>query len=588
MTASLYKSRLTLLGLSAACVAAPAFAQATGQPQLPTREEVNRTAPDAVQRAPSLLTVTGGIERAPCPLADPRFAAVTVTLRDAVFDNLQAVPAEALRPAYQAYLGREMPIAVVCEIRDAAATILRRQGYLAAVQVPPQHITDGTIHFNVLMAKVVAIQVRGDAGRSERLIAGYLEALKGDAVFNERAAERYLLLARDLPGYDVRLTLRPAGTAPGEVIGEVTVIRTPIAVEANLQNYGSRAVGRFGAMVRGELYDLLGAGDRLTAGVYSTADFREQQVVQLGYDLRAGREGLTLGGRFAYAWTEPDLGAGAGARLLSRTLVAAGEASYPFLRSQAATIRGAAGLEIINQRARLAPDTGGAIPISEDRIRALYARLDVQALDRASIGTLGYSANEPRWRVGGSLELRKGLDIFNASQPGSLLLSRAGGKPGAFLARLSATADYRPAPDITVSFSPRAQYAADPLLAYEQFSGGNFTVGRGYDPGSIIGDSGAGFAAELRYGQLAPRTRDDIALQPYAFFDQAWVWNKGAAAAGRTQLSSAGAGLRAAYGDHARIELSVAAPLRRAPNQIEKGDPRILLSFSTRLLPWAR
>ena len=55
--------------------------------------------------------------------------------------------------------------------------------------------------------------------------------------------ERYLLLARDIPGYDVRLTLRPAGTNPGEVIGDVQVSYTPVEVDVNVQNYGSKAVG---------------------------------------------------------------------------------------------------------------------------------------------------------------------------------------------------------------------------------------------------------------------------------------------------------------------------------------------------------
>ena len=45
-------------------------------------------------------------------------------------------------------------------------------------------------------------------------------------MFNRYQAERYLLLASDIPGYVVRLTLRPAGTVPGDVIGDVTVQRT--------------------------------------------------------------------------------------------------------------------------------------------------------------------------------------------------------------------------------------------------------------------------------------------------------------------------------------------------------------------------
>ena len=36
-----------------------------------------------------------------------------------------------------------------------------------------------------------------------------------DEIFDRRRAERYLLLARDLPGYNVQLVLKPAGTGPG-------------------------------------------------------------------------------------------------------------------------------------------------------------------------------------------------------------------------------------------------------------------------------------------------------------------------------------------------------------------------------------
>ncbi|MDX3884945.1 MAG: POTRA domain-containing protein [Sphingomonas sp.] len=183
-------------------------------PGAPTREEIERAPTAPVARPPARLTVEGGIERAPCPLAGDRFKDISVTLSAVQFDNLRVVPAEMLRPAYEAYIGRTVPIAAVCEIRDAAATILRRAGYLAAVQVPPQRIENGVVHFDVLMAKLVAVQVRGDAGRSEKLVASYLERIKGQEAFNEKDAERYLLLARDLPGFDVRLTLRPAGTVP--------------------------------------------------------------------------------------------------------------------------------------------------------------------------------------------------------------------------------------------------------------------------------------------------------------------------------------------------------------------------------------
>ena len=59
---------------------------------------------------------------------------------------------------------------------------------------------------------------------------------------------------------------------------------------------------------------------------------------------------------------------------------------------------------------------------------------------------------------------------------------------------------------IAFSLSPRAQYSDDPLFAFEEFSGGNYTAGRGYDPGIITGDSGFGFQSEVRIGSVTPET----------------------------------------------------------------------------------
>ena len=574
---------------------APAGAQTAPVAPPATREEIQRAPIGPDTRGPSRLTVEGGVERAPCPLADPRFKDVTVTITAAQFDNLKVVSPEALRPAYESFIGKPQPIAVVCEIRDAAATILRRAGYLAAVQVPAQRIDNGVVRFDVLMAKLVAVQVRGDAGKAERLIAGYLGRVKDQPVFNEREAERYLLLARDLPGYDVRLTLRPAGTAPGEVIGEVTVVRQRISIDANFQNYGSHDVGRIGGLVRAEAYDLLGSGDRFSAGIFSTADFSEQQVLQLGYDRKLGSEGLTLSGRFTYAWTSPDLGATPG-KIRSRTLVASLEASYPFVRTQAANLRGALGMDLIDQNVRF-----NGIKFNQDHIRVAYARADFDAIDRESVNSIaGFSASEPHWRLAGSLEARKGLHILNATDACANLCvgqtvtpSRIEGKPTAGVLRLTGVGEYRPVPTVTFSLSPRFQYSGRALLSYEEFSGGNYTVGRGYDPGAIIGDSGVGFQAELRLGRITPQSRKGVAIQPYGFYDRAWVWNRDRPvsasfplAPNPQHLASAGAGVRAAYGDHGRIDVTFAKALERTFLQTKKNDSRLLVSLTTRLLPW--
>lgn len=582
--------------LSALALPLPGLAQTPPAP--PTRDQIER---GGVERAArdrrDRVTVEGEVERAPCPLADPRFAGVNVTLSDVRFDGLSVVAPETLRPAWAEFAGRSVPIATVCEIRDRAATMLRREGYLAAVQVPPQRIDEnGVVRFDVLMAKLARIQVRGDAGRAEAAIAAQLRKLQDQPVFNTHDAERYLLLVQDIPGYDARLTLRPAGTVPGEVIGEVAVTYTPIEIDANVQNYGSRDVGRFGGLVRARLNGLTGLADTTTLSYYATADFEEQHVLQAAHSFRLGGEGLTLGGEFTYAWTRPDLGPGGIFR--SETLIATLRAGYPLRRSLSSNLYLGGGLDYVDQQVRF-----GATTLSEDRLRVAFLRLDYDSIDPGSLSSVGgFSAREPRWRLGGAIEARQGLSILDASRrcgpalagclPPNIAISKPEGDPTAFVLRANAYAELRPSPGITLSVAPRAQWSPHPLLAFEEFSGGNYTVGRGYDPGVITGDSGLGVQTELRIGSLVSRRRDGLALQPFAFFDAAWVWNEDRLfvpyARDPERLFSAGGGVRAAWGDHARLDAMFAAPLRRTGLQADKGDVRFLMSLTVKLLPWRR
>lgn len=507
-----------------------ALAQAVQQPVAPTREQVQPQQPERAQPGPARLTVEGEIEHAPCSLDRPEYQNIRFTLRDVVFDNLRGLPAERLRAAWQDYVGQENNVAVICEIRDRAASILRAAGYVAAVEVPEQRIADGTVHFQVLMARMVGIRVRGDAGRSEQRIAGYLNKLTDQPVFNRYDAERYLLLAGDLPGYSVRLALRSAGAARGEVIGEVTVEHVPILADVTVQNLGSRALGRWGGLARLQIFGLTGLGDRTTLAAFSTADTDEQQTLQISHDLRVGNEGLVVGGQLTYSWAHPDLG-NAAINISSRTLFATIDAAYPFIRRQRETLRGEIGLDWIDQDITL-----NDLPLNRDHLRVAYARL---SYDRSGLvaGNPNYTLAEPRWRMAGNIELRQGLGILNASEscgpalvnctaPGAVPPTRFEGDPTATLLRGDLYGEVRPAPRLTFAVGVRGQYSHNPLLSFEEFSAGNYTIGRGYDPGALLGDSGLGVQAELRFGSAVPRNDSEFRAEPYVFLDQAWVWNR--------------------------------------------------------------
>ncbi|WP_428682990.1 ShlB/FhaC/HecB family hemolysin secretion/activation protein [Sphingopyxis sp.] len=565
----------------------PVVAQAQIAPSVPTREEIQRpTLPPSAPPGEQVVSADDSIERAPCPLANPEFSNVRVTVRDVQFSPVEGIDTSMLGASWRDKVGQDLPIAVVCDIRDRAATMLRAKGYLAAVRVPPQTIDGGVIKLDILSARMSRIEVRGDAGANEKLLQRYLSRLDDQPVFNITEAERYLLLARDIPGLDARLTLRP-GAVPGEVVGEVTVARTPAIFDFSAQNFGSRDVGRWGGIARARVAGLTGMGDLTTVSFYSTPDFDEQNVVQAAHEFRVGGEGLRFGASYTYAWTRPDI---ANFPIKSNTQIISLFTSYPLVLTQARRVTIGGGLDIIDQDIKLA-----TIPINRDRVRVFNLRADAAWVDPASIaGKGGYSPSEPRWSLGASIEARQGVNFLGASGdcgpggatcflPGAAPLTRIEAKPDAFLLRASAQAEWRPTKTFTLAVSPRAQWASDPLVAYEEFSGGNFTVGRGFDPGTVIGDSGVAVSTEARYGSFVPANTASFAFQPFAFFDAAWVWNKDSAFNGLNpqKLYSAGGGVRVAYGDVGRLDMTLAVPLNKGGFLPAKPDPRFLVSFTT-------
>ncbi|MEO7504481.1 MAG: ShlB/FhaC/HecB family hemolysin secretion/activation protein [Sphingomicrobium sp.] len=545
----------------------------------PTRDELTRALPAAPERRPN-LNIVGGIERSPCPLADPKYADIKVTIQTVQFDNLKGATQDELRPAWASYAGSPQPVAVLCEIRDGAATILRNKGYLAAVQVPTQRIDNGVVHMETLFARVTTVRARGQTGGAEAKLAGYLSKLANDEIFDRFRAERYLLLARDLPGYNVQLTLKPAGTGPGELIGEVSVVRMPLSADLMIQNLASAQTGRWGGQLRVQAFGLTGLGDVTSVSLYSTVQVKEQQILQLSHSFRPGNEGVVVDGLFTYAWTRPDLNAPAVVPdLKARTLYASLGARYPLVRRQSHNLWLGAGVDFLNQ------DVDFFGPQSRDRLRIGFLRANWDAVDLRS--------RRPKWRASVTAELRHGFDVLGTSNrcprigcgPGVLGPSRADGNPTATLARLSADTELAIGRDLSLTLSPRAQLAFSPLFAFEEFTAGNYTIGRGYDPAVLTGDSGTGLSAELRGPRIIPANMESVSVQPFVFGDAAWVWNK------RTpgdpeHLKSAGGGIRASLSDRFRVEATVAQPLEKAGLTHKRGGPRVLLTLTSRLLPW--
>ena len=105
-------------------------------------------------------------------------------------------------------------------------------------------------------------------------------------------------------------------------------------------------------------------------------------------------------------------------------------------------------------------------------------------------------------------------------------------------------------------------------------------------------------AFELRGPRLTPfRRAADLQIQPYVFGDAAWTWTRsdpledipGAHFHDPRHLKSVGGGVRGVLGNRAALDVAVAVPIKEVGlfDDRRRPDPRVLLTLTTRLLPWS-
>lgn len=566
-------------GLSVGLVSlAPSARAQTAPGALPSREQIELPRTD--QPPPSTgVTITDNTPRADNCAFDPAIMAVIDRVKFTLSDGTPLPSPLADSVAGLAPAGGKQPLTQLCSLRDAAATAFSRDGYVVGVTIPPQEIAGGEATLIVIPARLVDVRVQGAAGRNSRALLARVEQLKALPFLNTRQIESILVSANDVPGSQVTMALRGAGTGPGEVIGELTVVSTPFSVVANVQNTGSRQIGRESGVIRAEYYGLTGLSDRTFIGVSSTFDTKEQQVLQFGHYFATDR-GLTIGGRFSHAWSRPDI---ATLDLRSRSLIGGLDVTQPILRSIRASADVGGGFEVIEQRIKFFPGGAGGVPVTKDKLRVGYIRLS--ASERAP--RLGAP---DAWSVSGSIELRQGFDLFDATEKG--VLTPSGYGPSRFDGSATATVVRGGVSGVvglgrlfSLSATGQGQWASGPLLSFEEFSVGNLTIGRGYDPGVTAGDKAIGVRIEPRF-QLPIKAR--FGAQLFGFYDTVHIWNDDTVTTERSRgLTSYGGGVRAVLPGLLSFEATYAHPqdpelnlpgARRAPD-------RVLLSLTIQFAP---
>lgn len=498
-----------------------------------------QSSPDADTDAPALET------QRPSGLPDS-LKSIRVTLQRIRVEGSSVLPAAVLQSRIELYTGREIGGSDIVQLASELTAMYRNAGYiLSLVLVPPQSLADGTLTLRVIEGYISGVTIQADEGVSTHVreaLAGIGERIKASRPLDAVVLERYLLIANDFPGVQLRSILAPS-QAPGAA--DLTLVASVKRMEgfASVDNYGSKYLGPGQILAGGTGNQLLGVNDQWRVVAVGTGE-REMAYAQLSYSQVVTTEGLKLSAAVSRARTKPgdvlkrlDVRGAADTTSIS--------ASYPLLRLRNESLLARLSYDHSDVRTDIL-----GTRVIEDRIRALRLGLSWRVLDRFD----GQNVLD--------VDFSQGL---GGTDEGDLLKSRVGAK-GVFN---KLAVDYERvqffSAGASLAFGAAGQWANTSLLSSEQYALGGRRYGRAYEPAELVGERALAFRIEPRYA-AALDTPGFRSYQAFGFYDIGKVWRVGSPVAGvpgSQSLASAGVGVRLFLQKQIAASLEAALPLTK-------------------------
>lgn len=405
---------------------------------------------------------------------------------------------EELRALLADAVGTELSLGDLDRLALRLTRHYRNAGYLVArAWLPAQEVRDGVVEIGVMEGRLGRVDVRDTARLAPSALAPLATLLPGEPL-RRQALEGSLLTLADLPGVEVKSTLRP-GAAVGTSDFFVEVAPGPaLTGAADFDSFGNRYTGtwRLGASLAWN--NPAGFGDQASLRMQTSDE--GLAYGRIGYQLPYGNQGTRIGA----AWSEMRYKLAKDFAVLK----ADGEATvaslyllHPFLRSRETNWYG----QVQYDDKRLA-----------DRVGATATRTD-KSLGNWTVGMNGNFVDGLGGSGSNSFAIantsgRVGLDATTAVIDQATAKSQGSfSKWNLSLQRLQSLAG-----ELGLFLSASTQWAGKNLDSSEKFSlGGAYGV-RAYPQGEASGDEGQLLSAELRW-------QSGDAWQVHGFYDDGRV-----------------------------------------------------------------
>lgn len=476
-------------------------------------------------------------------------------LMNVILEDNTVYSDEQLLPIYKDKLNTVITIVQLQEIVQSITNFYRNNGYiLSRAILPPQHVKNGVVKIRILEGSLAQVKVIGHPHGAKYIVQDYGQHIVESKPLKLDVMEKYLRIANEVPGTQVKAVLEPAKTQSVASDLNLATENTIFNGFLSYDNYGTRYIGPQQFTLGGTLNSIFLSGDTTRATYVTTARPKELKFSDLFYEMPLGTEGLRMSLDGNFSATNP--------LYFLQGLIVSGTAtsytlnfSYPYIRSHSASLSFQGGGNYLDSYVSQLNQE-----LYSDHTRSVNAGINYDFADRYQ------GANSLMGRF------EQGLPILGATSNNHSHFTSRYGATGLYskvyfqMTRLQGLFW-----KFTGVATLKGQYSFNPLLSSAQFGFGGPQLGRGYDPAEIIGDRGIAGSLELRL-DLNPELYLMQAIQLYVFYDLGETWNLRNVQPGTDTILnaiSAGGGARITLIKNLSGNFMIAQPLTRQVQSLQ-------------------
>lgn len=440
----------------------------------------------------------------------PEAEKITFQLNSVTLTGNTIYSTSQLRFIYEKELHHTIPVSKLFEIVQGITNYYRNNGYvLSRAILPPQHVKGGNVTIQIIEGYIGQIEVTGKPKGAKRMVARFGNKIKECRPLQIKRLEKYMYLANEIPGTQVRAVLAASKKQAGAADLALVTENKPVSGYFSYDNYGTRYIGPQQMTGNFTANSFLMSGDSGQITMSKTPKGGELTYIDTNYSFPVTAEGTRWQVGATRVQTHPlfilQPAQIDGVNTNFYTMI-----NYPIIRDRSRSLTLRTGFNYLDSNV----DTF-TFKLYTDHLRSLDFGLTYNFADKWNGSNLI------------SADFRQGLPIFGYTSNTNLetaQTSRPGGrgkytKVAATLSRVQAIKGRWSVYGIF-----QGQWAFNPLLASEQFTFGGSVLGRGYDVAEIIGDRGAAGSVEIRYDYALPKLKLNY-MQFYVFYDAGMMWN---------------------------------------------------------------